>query len=114
MMMRATKCCPKCDASQIPPVLGARKCWDDNCECHKRLGAAECHCGKDGHPLGSINCPVHGSKALASALQAAVLALEEVQSSLRTLGEDGWSDAPHLLRVVGDALREGRKSCRSP
>lgn len=21
----------------------------------------ECHCGKDGHPLGSINCPVHGT-----------------------------------------------------
>lgn len=20
----------------------------------------ECHCGKDGHALGSINCPVHG------------------------------------------------------
>jgi hypothetical protein len=22
---------------------------------------SECHCGKDGHPLGSINCPVHGT-----------------------------------------------------
>jgi hypothetical protein len=23
---------------------------------------AECHCGKDGHALGSVNCPVHGDK----------------------------------------------------
>lgn len=21
---------------------------------------SECHCGKDGHALGSVNCPVHG------------------------------------------------------
>jgi hypothetical protein len=20
----------------------------------------DCHCGKDGHPLGSVNCPEHG------------------------------------------------------
>lgn len=25
------------------------------------MTAIECHCGKDGHPLNSINCPVHGS-----------------------------------------------------
>lgn len=24
----------------------------------------DCHCGKDGHPLGSINCPVHGRNRL--------------------------------------------------
>ena len=23
-------------------------------------GLPECHCGKDGHALGSINCPIHG------------------------------------------------------
>lgn len=22
--------------------------------------APDCHCGKDGHALGSVNCPVHG------------------------------------------------------
>jgi hypothetical protein len=23
----------------------------------------ECHCGRDGHPLHSVNCPVHGREA---------------------------------------------------
>jgi hypothetical protein len=27
-----------------------------------KLKSMNCHCGKDGHALGSINCPVHGSK----------------------------------------------------
>lgn len=26
-------------------------------------GAPRCHCGKDGHALGSVNCPVHGNEA---------------------------------------------------
>lgn len=26
-----------------------------------------CHCGKDGHPLGSMNCPVHGYVAVPKA-----------------------------------------------
>lgn len=26
-----------------------------------RMSHAECHCGKDGHPLGSVNCPIHGT-----------------------------------------------------
>lgn len=30
------KCCPKCDARQIGPVLGGADCWDANCVCHKK------------------------------------------------------------------------------
>ena len=26
----------------------------------------ECHCGKNGHPLGSINCPIHGYKTIST------------------------------------------------
>jgi hypothetical protein len=26
------------------------------------INIKKCHCGKDGHPLNSINCPVHGDK----------------------------------------------------
>lgn len=31
--------------------------WLDNVGDIKK---AECHCGKDGHALNSVNCPVHG------------------------------------------------------
>ena len=31
---------------------------------------AECHCGKDGHALNSVNCPVHGADETATALGA--------------------------------------------
>lgn len=31
---------------------------------------AECHCGKDGHPIGSINCPVHGTLPLLDRIEA--------------------------------------------
>jgi hypothetical protein len=34
-MPKTTKCCDKCDAQQIPPVLGGSNCWDSNCECHQ-------------------------------------------------------------------------------
>jgi len=40
---------------------------DANCSCSgfersscHNSRAIECHCGKDGHALNSINCPVHG------------------------------------------------------
>ena len=33
-------------------------------------------------------------------------ALRETQNSLETLGEDGWSEAPHLLRLVRAAIYE--------
>lgn len=33
--MADRRCCDKCDARQIPPVLGGAECWDENCECHK-------------------------------------------------------------------------------
>lgn len=29
-------CCSKCDAVQVPPVLGAIDCWNDTCECHEK------------------------------------------------------------------------------
>lgn len=38
----------------------------------KEMGMPEikqCHCGKDGHPLGSINCPVHGRKTRAEVIK---------------------------------------------
>lgn len=41
-----------------------------------------------------------------------VAALREVVSSLETLGEDGWSDAPHLMSVCRAAIaKAGGKEC---
>jgi hypothetical protein len=44
-----SQCCDKCDARQIPPVLGGHDCWDENCSCHKiqRLRAALEVCGAE-------------------------------------------------------------------
>lgn len=36
------------------------------------MSKTECHCGKDGHALNSINCPVHGHKS-------GVLTMEEMK-----------------------------------
>lgn len=41
MNWRPQVCCDRCDARQIPPVLGAHDCWDENCKCHKPRGGPE-------------------------------------------------------------------------
>jgi hypothetical protein len=49
-----------------------------------------CHCGKDGHALGSINCPVHGRKHAANYKAWA-------------LGEQKWNGF-HVRRIVWGLL----------
>ncbi len=41
------------------------------------------------------------------AYRAMVSVLKEVILSLETLGEDGWSEAPHLLRICRGAVKLG-------
>jgi hypothetical protein len=54
--------------------------------------AVACHCGKDGHALGSINCPVHGRP------QAAIDSLTNHQVQC---DEDGV-----MIQVSRQALHE--------
>jgi hypothetical protein len=53
---------------------------------------SECHCGKDGHALSSINCPVHGRP------QAAIDSLTNHQVQC---DEDGV-----MIQVSRQALQE--------
>lgn len=53
----------------------------------------ECHCGRDGHALNSVNCPVHGEAARAK--------LAEVQPG---------TPAAHTIPVDAAALSEHRRS----
>lgn len=46
------------DANTLRRDVGKSPCL--NCAEKTQDDEQECHCGKDGHPLGSINCPVHG------------------------------------------------------
>lgn len=51
-----------------------------------------CHCGKDGHPLHSINCPVHGNEAQ---LERATMYLYYAIEGYRTVD---WTDLPCATR----------------
>jgi hypothetical protein len=50
------------------------------------------------------NLPYQANARLIAAAPDMLAALIEVRSSLTELGVDGWSDAPHLLNVVGAAI----------
>lgn len=46
------------DREKVAKILGCSLVGVD------QTAAPTCHCGKDGHPIGSVNCPVHGYRAV--------------------------------------------------
>lgn len=52
----------------------------------------ECHCGKDGHPLHSVNCPVHGTEEQTD--RAAMYLYHAIEGYNKT----SWTDLPRAVR----------------
>lgn len=45
-------------------ILTCQRCIDKVGTLTPAIDLRMCHCGKDGHPLGSVNCPEHGTVSL--------------------------------------------------
>lgn len=55
--------------------------------------------------IGLPSSPIaHANALLIAAAPDMLEALKDAQGCLRELGEDGWSDAPYLLNVIGAAI----------
>lgn len=68
--------------------------------------AAVCHCGKDGHALGSVNCPVHGYTIIPTPAQKVVSSETDACRALlviKGLIEGDWGIA-QIREVVESAL----------
>lgn len=57
----------------------------------------DCHCGKDGHALNSVNCPVHG-KRFTGLLSRAAVAVDQASSVVIVQETWDWTapDSPFL------------------
>jgi hypothetical protein len=66
---------------------------------------SECHCGKDGHPLGSMNCPVHGYEPVpAGALRRLLDALDDARDFVDPDTSPPPFDNRELMRRIDAAL----------
>mgnify|MGYP001579132930 CR=1 FL=1 len=63
----------------------------------------ECHCGKDGHPLNSVNCPVHGYYVVAKRLSGIAALMVAQTTSLRKQSDE--KDTEFVKRIVSTYLR---------
>jgi hypothetical protein len=81
----------------------------------------QCHCGKDGHPLGSMNCPVHGympvpnevMKRLLDALEGVIgaydfCAADPADRGYSTL-DSAISEARTALALVSEQQADGQE-----
>jgi hypothetical protein len=66
-----------------------------------------CHCGKDGHAIASVNCPIHGYRAISTPTW---LALVDLARNIAGL-DDGFLTSADL-NYIRETVREWRDDAR--